>query len=83
MKEEVLPIINPLKCNGCGVCVMVCPSRALAIVNGIAVIVHPETCQYDGSCEMLCPAGAINRPFEIVLADMHPTPAEHTLTKQS
>lgn len=62
----VLPRIDYAKCGGCAECVSGCPTGAVALVDGRAVIVHPERCSYCAECEGLCPKGAITCPFEIV-----------------
>jgi len=68
-KERVLPQINIEFCNGCGVCVDICPSQAVALIDGRPVIVRPKDCVYCGDCEELCPEGAISLPYEIVFAE--------------
>jgi ferredoxin len=50
-------------------CVRVCPTGALALRHGLAVVARPAVCEYTGLCELICPAQAIQRPFVIVLAD--------------
>jgi len=44
----------------------VCPSHALSLKNGKAVVVAPLACDYPGMCEMVCPVQAISRPFQII-----------------
>lgn len=62
------PIINETKCDGCGLCVELCSTGALALRDEKAVVVNPEACLYEGVCEDICPQGAIGRPFEVVFA---------------
>lgn len=69
------PLIDPERCTGCGLCVKVCPSGALAMDGPRAVVARPEACEYHGLCEMICPADAIRRRFEIAMLD---SGAEHT-----
>ncbi|MFQ6000105.1 MAG: ATP-binding protein [Anaerolineae bacterium] len=64
----VAPIIDETKCDGCGLCVELCSTGALALRDGKAVVVNPGACLYEGVCEELCPQGAIGRPFEVVFA---------------
>jgi NAD-dependent dihydropyrimidine dehydrogenase PreA subunit len=64
----VAPIIDETRCDGCGLCVELCSTRALALGDGKAVIVNPEACLYEGVCEDICPQDAIARPFEVVFA---------------
>lgn len=45
------------KCTGCETCVDICPSEAIAMVDGHAVI--SDECIECGSCEAECPEGAI------------------------
>ncbi len=45
----------------------VCPTGALALAEGKAVMAHPELCIYDGECEPVCPVAAIQLPYVIVL----------------
>jgi thioredoxin reductase (NADPH) len=61
-----VPIVDPSLCDGCGLCVRVCPTGALAMSQGAAAVAWPEACDYHGLCEMACPTQAIQRPFEII-----------------
>lgn len=61
----LVPQIDPLRCDGCGLCVQVCPQGALAVQDGCAVVVNTAACQYHGHCERICPQQAIQRPFLI------------------
>jgi ferredoxin len=61
-----LPVIDLELCDGCGKCVQICPSQALALKDGKAFIVAPQDCGYYGFCESVCPPHAITRPFLIV-----------------
>lgn len=66
--SRLIPIIDPQKCNGCGLCVRVCPTKALDLRYGKAIVANPPVCAYSGLCEAVCPTQAITRPFEIVIA---------------
>ena len=65
--DRPIPIIDPQRCNGCGLCVRACPTKALDVKGGKAVVAHPLVCDYIGMCEAVCPPDAITRPFEIVV----------------
>ena len=67
MAATLLPEINLEACTGCGECAVVCPTDALAMAEGKAVMAHPERCIYDGDCEPICPVTAIQLPYLIVL----------------
>jgi ferredoxin len=41
-----LPQIDGSKCTACGDCVAVCPTQALALVGGQAVVAQPQACTY-------------------------------------
>lgn len=69
MTMTLLPMINPLRCTGCGLCVTRCPVGALAISNGKATLAHPSLCNYDAACEEICPTDAIALPYQIVLKE--------------
>lgn len=68
-----VPDIDPKLCNGCGKCMQLCPTGALELKDGIAIVARPQACQYHGFCEMVCPTGAIQRRFEIVSESEDPT----------
>ena len=64
-----MPVIDPNKCDGCGLCVGVCHLNALAIVNNIITIIETVECDWCTDCELVCPTGAISCPFEIVIQE--------------
>jgi MinD superfamily P-loop ATPase len=64
-----MPVIDPEKCNGCGLCVGVCHLNALAIVNNIIAIIETVECDWCTDCEAVCLTGAISCPFEIILRE--------------
>ncbi|MCC6802063.1 MAG: 4Fe-4S binding protein [Anaerolineae bacterium] len=61
-----VPLIDTNRCSGCGLCIRVCPTSALAMKHGIAVVTNPQACTYAGYCERICPVHAISRPFQIM-----------------
>lgn len=68
MTEEVwFPTIDKELCIGCGECIDACPTEALELVNGTAVITNPTACNYSAGCEAICPVDAITVPYQIVL----------------
>lgn len=60
-----MPQIDSHRCEGCGICVQGCPTQALGIRNGVAVLVQPDACHYCGICEANCPLYAIELPYLI------------------
>ena len=47
------------KCNGCRMCITVCPHAVFKIVNKKAIILHKDFCMECGACAKNCPEGAI------------------------
>lgn len=62
------PIIDPARCTGCGLCVQVCPTGALAMHGRTAVVARGDACDYTGHCARICPARAISLSFQIGFA---------------
>ncbi len=58
MFEQITTTIEDELCIGCGLCVQICPTKALTMKNGKAVVTgkHSLNC---GHCMAICPAGAI------------------------
>ena len=50
--------VDTQRCSGCGACVNVCPTGAIQLVNGVAVI-DQATCRQCQLCVNVCPEGAI------------------------
>lgn len=58
MERQVFTVVDPNRCNGCGLCVEICPSDTLTMVDGKATVTgdHSLSC---GQCAAVCPVGAI------------------------
>lgn len=67
LDDRPIPLIDLPKCDGCGLCVRACPTKALELRDGKAIVTKPLACEYSGLCEAICPTQAITRPFEIVV----------------
>jgi len=57
--------LDASKCIGCTHCMKSCPTEAIRVVNGLAVIDH-ERCVYCGQCHRVCPTHA----FYVVQDDL-------------
>ncbi|GAB6191024.1 nitroreductase family protein [Desulfocastanea catecholica] len=65
-------IIDTAQCTGCGICVEICPSRAIVLRDGRAVSVLKD-CFLCGQCQAVCPADAVQlpqRPLQLGLRTM-------------
>lgn len=52
-------VVNKDKCTGCGTCTDACPTEAISIEDGKAVI--GLACMDCGACPRVCPEGAIRK----------------------
>ena len=61
------PIIDPVRCLGCGACVRACPEypqhTVLGLIEGKAHLVSPTECIGHGACKSACPVDAISLVF--------------------
>ena len=53
-------VYNPELCNGCLMCVAVCPHAVFAMQGRRAVLVKPLACMECGACQLNCVTGAIH-----------------------
>ena len=67
IQDTWFPHINAMLCTGCGDCVAICPTSALAMNGDVAVLAGPDDCNYCGLCEAICPVEAIDLPYRIVV----------------
>ena len=58
--ESVITLrFDPANCNGCGLCVIVCPHASFAMVDKRAVLVDRGSCMECGACAKNCEPEAI------------------------
>lgn len=62
-----MPVIDPEKCDGCGLCVDVCACGALKMINGVLTVIEMELCGWCLQCEIVCPTKAISCAFQIII----------------
>lgn len=58
MFEKITTTIDEELCSGCGLCVQICPSKALSMQNGKAAVTGDYSLNC-GHCMAICPSGAI------------------------
>ncbi len=51
--------LDPSKCNGCRMCMTVCPHAVFGFENKKAVILSKDFCMECGACALNCSVGAI------------------------
>jgi nitroreductase/NAD-dependent dihydropyrimidine dehydrogenase PreA subunit len=59
MFEKVTTTIDENLCTGCGLCVQICPSKTLSMLDGKAAVTGQASLNC-GHCMAICPVGAIN-----------------------
>jgi len=58
------PVIDPLRCMGCGSCASACPEgNVLGLIGGKAHLVNATHCIGHGACKTACPFDAITLVF--------------------
>lgn len=72
MQRPVLPVLDALRCTGCGECVWVCAPGVLAVVDERLEFARPDRCDYCGECETVCGEEAISCPYDIVPGSQNP-----------
>jgi ferredoxin len=50
---------QPELCNGCGLCVDICPHAVFEMDGRLARLVRPQDCMECGACQLNCIKGAI------------------------
>lgn len=59
LKDVVTLALDPEKCVGCGMCLIVCPHAVLGMNNGHARIENRDACMECGACARNCPTEAV------------------------
>ena len=61
------PVINHIRCLGCGSCIKACPEQpghqVLGLIGGKSHLINPTDCIGHGACKAACPADAITLVF--------------------
>lgn len=59
LKNVVTLKLDQGKCNGCGMCLEVCPQQVYSINNGVSAITDRDACMECSACARNCPQEAI------------------------
>lgn len=60
LKNVVTLELDQEKCNGCRMCIFVCPHRVFVVNSKKAIIRDRDACMECGACALNCPQGAIS-----------------------
>ena len=60
LKDVVTLELDPVLCNGCRMCIRVCPHDVFEIAGKKARILNRDYCMECGACEKNCPEHAIS-----------------------
>ena len=60
LTEVVTLALDEALCNGCGMCLKVCPHAVFEISKGKALIIDKDYCMECGACARNCALGAIS-----------------------
>jgi len=60
LRDVVTLKLDESKCDGCGMCVTVCPHAVFRVERGKSRIVDRDACMECGACARNCPQGAID-----------------------
>jgi len=58
--EGIIASVNPNRCTGCELCIMVCPFGAIDKIDGKAKV-NEALCKGCGTCNAVCKSGAIRQ----------------------
>ncbi|MBQ1396106.1 MAG: 4Fe-4S binding protein [Eubacterium sp.] len=58
-KKNKTLMIDPRWCKGCGICVALCPMKALELVGEKVALKQDGNCVLCGTCELHCPDYAV------------------------
>jgi ferredoxin len=60
LEDAVTLELDIALCNGCGLCVAVCPHAVFVIADGRAALADRGACMECGACALNCAPGAIS-----------------------
>lgn len=66
-EERLIAVVEKPKCESCQLCITVCPTDSITIVNGKAEI--SDTCIACGACVSVCPNEAIELKMTVTKID--------------
>jgi NAD-dependent dihydropyrimidine dehydrogenase PreA subunit len=58
-RRRPLPEVDERRCTGCGWCVAVCPTSALAMANSLPWLHKPAVCVSCALCAAVCPTQSL------------------------
>lgn len=76
--SSMKPRIDPVKCTGCGQCLIWCPENAIGMNGNIAVI-NQKICIGCGECLTICNFDAVKYNWKTSSNDLQKKMAEHAL----
>jgi ferredoxin len=60
LHDVVTLSLDAARCNGCGMCMVVCPHAVFALEDGKARLADRDACMECGACARNCPTGAVS-----------------------